>query len=35
VEKELIVKENGAGKAVIYKWLGENENVVNQHISIR
>ncbi len=32
VEKELIVKENGAGKAVIYKWLGENENVVNQHI---
>lgn len=34
-EKELISKENGAGRVVIYKWVGENGNVANQSLSIR
>lgn len=35
VEKELIAKENGSGKSVIYKWVGENEAVDGQLLSIR
>ena len=34
LEKEQILKENGPGKTIIYKWITENENVDYQRIEI-
>lgn len=34
LEKEQILKENGTGKTIIYKWITENENVDYQRLEI-